>query len=92
MRGGGSRGVSANEYSCTQGAEINFGDPTPYLPYCREPRIQPQALYTMDKGLPYRMILIRSSKETSSVYEPYWPGKCLFQDCTLYLVFCSECI
>jgi hypothetical protein len=30
-RGGGSGGVSANEYSCTQGAQINFEDLTPYL-------------------------------------------------------------
>jgi hypothetical protein len=26
-------GVSANEYSCTHGAQINFGDLTPYLTY-----------------------------------------------------------
>jgi hypothetical protein len=26
-------GVSANEYSCAHGAQINFGDPTPYLTY-----------------------------------------------------------
>ncbi len=32
-RGGGSCGVSANEYSCAQGAQINFGDLTPYLTY-----------------------------------------------------------
>jgi hypothetical protein len=32
MRGeGGSCGFSANEYSCTHGAQINFGDLTPYL-------------------------------------------------------------
>jgi hypothetical protein len=34
--GGGSCGVSANEYSCAHlvtrhGAQINFGDPPPYL-------------------------------------------------------------
>jgi hypothetical protein len=29
----GSGGVSANEYSCTHGAQINFGDLTPYLTY-----------------------------------------------------------
>jgi hypothetical protein len=28
-----SCGVSANEYSCAHGAQINFGDPTPYLTY-----------------------------------------------------------
>jgi hypothetical protein len=31
--GGGSVGVSANEYSCAHGAQINFGDLTPYLTY-----------------------------------------------------------
>ncbi len=30
MRGGGC-GVSANEYSCAHGAQINLGDLTPYL-------------------------------------------------------------
>jgi hypothetical protein len=29
-RGGGVCGVSANEYSCAHGAQINFGDLTPY--------------------------------------------------------------
>jgi hypothetical protein len=29
----GGGGVSANEYSCTHGAQINFGDLTPYLTY-----------------------------------------------------------
>ncbi len=34
MRGEGrSSGVSANEYSCTHWAQINFGDLTPYLTY-----------------------------------------------------------
>jgi hypothetical protein len=33
--GGGDGEVSANEYSCTlyTGAQINFGDLTPYLTY-----------------------------------------------------------
>jgi hypothetical protein len=30
---GGSCGVSANKYSCADGAQINFGDLTPYLTY-----------------------------------------------------------
>jgi hypothetical protein len=30
---GGCCGVSANEYSCAHGAQINFGDLTPYLTY-----------------------------------------------------------
>jgi hypothetical protein len=33
--GGGGGGVSANEYSCAHGAQINFGDLTPYLTYGR---------------------------------------------------------
>ncbi len=31
--GGGGCGVSANENSCTHGAQINFGDLNPYLTY-----------------------------------------------------------
>jgi hypothetical protein len=31
--GGGSYGVSANEYSYAPGAQINFGDLTPFLTY-----------------------------------------------------------
>jgi hypothetical protein len=31
--GWGVAGVSANEYSCAHGAQINFGDLTPYLTY-----------------------------------------------------------
>ncbi len=31
--GGGGCGVSANDYSCAHGAQINFGDLTPYLTY-----------------------------------------------------------
>ncbi len=33
MRGGEVAGVSANEYSCAHGAQLNFGDLTPYLTY-----------------------------------------------------------
>ncbi len=34
--GGEGSGVSANEYSCTYtGAQINFGDLTPYLSYAK---------------------------------------------------------
>ncbi len=31
--GGGGYRVSANEYSCAHGAQINLGDLTPYLTY-----------------------------------------------------------
>jgi hypothetical protein len=38
MRGEeGSCGVLANEYSCAHGAQINFGDLTPYLTYGLDP-------------------------------------------------------
>jgi hypothetical protein len=41
---GGKRGegcgVSANEYSCTHGAQINFGDLTPYLTYALRPLVE----------------------------------------------------
>ncbi len=33
MGGGGGLRGSANEFSCTLGAKINFGDLTPYLTY-----------------------------------------------------------
>jgi hypothetical protein len=33
MRGEGSCGASVNEYSFAHGAQINFGDLTPYLTY-----------------------------------------------------------
>ncbi len=37
MRRGGEEGfgVSVNDYSCAHGAQINFGDLTPYLTYAR---------------------------------------------------------
>jgi hypothetical protein len=35
-REGGSCGVSANEYSCTQEPKKTFGDLTPYLTYATE--------------------------------------------------------
>jgi hypothetical protein len=31
--GGGGCEISANEYSCTNGVQINFGDLAPYLTY-----------------------------------------------------------
>jgi hypothetical protein len=33
--GGGGCGVSANQYSCAHGAQINFGDLTPHLTYAQ---------------------------------------------------------
>ncbi len=40
MRGGGGCGVSANECSCAHGAQINFGDQTPYLTYVLDFRLE----------------------------------------------------
>jgi hypothetical protein len=34
---GGNHRVSANEYSCTLGAQINVGDRTPFLTYDSDP-------------------------------------------------------
>jgi hypothetical protein len=34
--GGGGCGISANEYSCAHGAQINFGDLTSYLTYAND--------------------------------------------------------
>jgi hypothetical protein len=39
--GGGSCGISANEYSCAHGAQINFEDQTPYLTYDVDPGTHP---------------------------------------------------
>jgi hypothetical protein len=33
LGGRGACGVSANEYSCVNGTQINFGDITPYFNY-----------------------------------------------------------
>jgi hypothetical protein len=39
--GEGGCGVSANEYSCAHGAQINFGHLTPYLTYAQDaPRVE----------------------------------------------------
>jgi hypothetical protein len=35
----GGCGVSANEYSCAHGAQINFRDLTPYLTYGEKSRL-----------------------------------------------------
>ncbi len=44
LREGGSCGVSANEYSCAHGAQINFGDLTTYLTYaCHEQKRKPRS-------------------------------------------------
>ncbi len=40
MRGKGGCGVSAKEYSWAHGAQINFGDLTPYLTYGATPLLQ----------------------------------------------------
>ncbi len=56
--GEGSCGVSANEYSCTFGAQINFGDLTPYLSF----------------GYMYESTLYCTSLQISEVNLPHlWP-------------------
>ncbi len=42
--GGGSRGVSANEYSCANGAQLNFRDLTPYLTYVPNKRAEKRTI------------------------------------------------
>jgi hypothetical protein len=56
---GESCGVSANEYSGTHGAQINFGDLTPYLTYAPERsliflvnKIRNKVIYLMRRGSP----------------------------------------
>jgi hypothetical protein len=46
-RWGGGCGVSANEYSCAHGAQINFVDLTPYLTY-----VPDNAIATCGHGTP----------------------------------------
>ncbi len=48
--GGGCGGVSANEYSCAHGAQINFADLTPYLTYGRR-LVVDVYLYKVQLGL-----------------------------------------
>jgi hypothetical protein len=38
-------GVLANEYKCAHGAQINFGDLTPYLTYAAKPASAPSFLH-----------------------------------------------
>ncbi len=48
-RGGGGFGVSANEYSCAHGAQINFGDLTSYLTYVCTSRLHGTSAYFIGK-------------------------------------------
>ncbi len=62
--GGGGCGVSANEYSCAHGAQINFGDLTHYLTY--ELRSDPPVQYLNNR------IHGRSFKSTTGQDEQYF--------------------
>jgi hypothetical protein len=54
--GGASCGVSANEYSCAHGAQINFGDLTPYLTYAPLP--PPRLSANTARKAPFRSFLL----------------------------------
>jgi hypothetical protein len=60
--GGGVCRVSAKEYSCAHGAQINFGDPTPYLAY----GLNPGLLWfdTVATGQSYNKLHIRNKCQT----------------------------
>ncbi len=57
-------GVSANEYSCTHGAQISFGDLTPYLTYAGKQRAlkMVNGHWTSDSGLERLMEELRRPK------------------------------
>jgi hypothetical protein len=74
MRGEGVNcGDSANEYSCAHGAQINFGDLTPYLTYGVSNTIDDDMLcwqicfnvYTMGGGDPATRIWYRMDSKIS---------------------------
>jgi hypothetical protein len=53
MGGGGGFGVLANGYICVHGAQINFGDLTPYLAY---------AVNQYVIGCPSKIVSIRNNR------------------------------
>jgi hypothetical protein len=65
MRGEGDCGVSANEYSCAHGAQINVGDLTPYLTYVCTCIII--ALLNIKKGRLLPLFLLRVYRPLSTV-------------------------
>jgi hypothetical protein len=62
--GGGSGGlrVSANEYSCALGAQIKFGDLTPYLTY------RPASYDTVKSGMAADETVLNKKYRESGVY------------------------
>jgi len=50
-RGLGVVGASANEYSCAHGAQINFGDLTPYLTYGYKGSMGRKRIWEMRPGI-----------------------------------------
>jgi hypothetical protein len=46
---------SANEYSCAHGAQINFGDLTPYLAYANDEKDEIYQMMDSSKAVPYRL-------------------------------------
>jgi hypothetical protein len=66
MRGGGW-GVSANEYSCARGAQINFGNVTPYLTYNDTPSARQISKPGCSVGGGEGRVIHRLSRDVSKV-------------------------
>jgi hypothetical protein len=47
--------VSANEYSCAHGAQINFGVLTPYLAYANDEKDEVYQMMDSSEGVVYRL-------------------------------------
>jgi hypothetical protein len=60
--GGGGVRVSANQYSCAHGAQINFGVLTPYLAYANDEKDEVYQMMDSSKAVPYRLAEPRASK------------------------------
>ncbi len=91
MRGGGVYGVSANEYSCAHGAQINVGDLTPYLIYITYPG--------QDAGSPWwghwRRYWLCCSRWTGRMWEPGLSSRAWKQtvrNVAFYPVLWTRCI
>jgi hypothetical protein len=60
---GGVCGVSASEYSCTHGAQRNFGDLTPYLTYVSSHAKESLTLYIYHSVLSLSHSLIKNLRK-----------------------------
>jgi hypothetical protein len=78
---GGGGGVSANEYSCAHGTQINFGDLTSYLYYCfrifHSCAALPRMLYYIEDLLVYPYCCCSAENLRNAAKPRFEPGKCL---------------